>query len=253
MRLSQPLLALVLASSGLYAQEDPTQKETLRLQALADKERTSLNAENARHEEWKRQHQARLAQMRKEIAQLVRQGDSLRVVASKAPQPKAPVAAPPPAGSQAEAKRKAFTAELATLVESLSPRLSEELDPDARTRALQELAKGLRNGNITPEDGVGQLFDQLSELVDEGSRIHSEAGSYTCKSGQILRGTYIHAGGLLNAFVDREGSFAAVRHRGEPTWTELSEPATLSALAQSARVLTGQEKGLVHLPLGEAR
>jgi hypothetical protein len=253
MRLSRLFFATLLVSSCLWAQEDPTQKETLRLQALADKERASLNAENARHEEWKRQHQVRLSQMRKEIAQLQKQSDSLKVIASKTPAPIKPTAIAPPAGSLAEAKRKAFAAELATLVESLLPRVSEELDPDSRTRALQELSKGLRNGSISPEDGIGQLFDQFSELIDEGSRIRSEAGSYTSKSGQILRGTYIHAGGLLNAFVDREGSFAAMRHRGEPTWTEISDAPTLGALAQSAKVLTGQEKGLIHLPLGEAK
>ena len=245
-RLSSPVLALAAMS---FAQDDQTQKETLRLQALADKERAALVAENARHEEWKRQNASRMAQMRQEAASLRRETDSLRQVAASSHVPVRPVATPVPAGAGAEVRRKAFALDLANYVESLAPRLKDEPSADVRTRTFQELAAGLRKETLTPEEGVGQLFDQLSEIVDEGGRLHAEPGSYTSAAGNAVRGTWIRAGGLLEAFANADGSFAAMRLHGQTAWTELTDLPQREAMARSARVLLGQERGLIALPL----
>jgi len=254
MRLNGVIRLLPVIALAAWAQDDPTQKETLRLQALSDKERAALSQENARHAEWKRQQQARLQQMRQEIARLHREADSLKNLAAKTPTAKpVPVVKVAP-GSPAEARRKAFAGELATLIEStIQPRLESELAPDVHRRALTELARGIRGGSVTPEEGVGQLFDQLSELVEEGGRVHAEPGSYQTAAGRAVRGTYLHAGGVLDAFTDRAGSFAAIRRRGESSWTEVSDLATREALARASRTLAGEEKGLLALPLGALR
>lgn len=235
------------------AQEDPTQKETLRLQALADKERTSLQAEKARHEEWKRQNSARLAQMRQEILRLRNEADSLKQVAARTHVPVRAISTPVSPTATAEVRRKAFGQDLAAFVESLIPRLQGEPASQMRVRAFQELSQGLRAGNLSPEEGIGQLFDQLSEIVDEGGRLRAEPGSYTAQNGSAVRGTWIHAGGMLEGFANADGSFAALRLRGQTQWTELSESAERQALARSARILLGQERGLVELPLKAAR
>lgn len=246
-RLSSMMLVL---AGVVLAQDDPIQKETLRLQGLADKERTALQAEKARHEEWKRQNTARLAQMRLEIDRLRHEGDSLHRIASSTRIPVRAVASTPVSPSAtAEVKRKAFAQDLATFVETLLPRLQDEPSVELRTRALQELARGLRAGTLSPEEGIGQLFDQLSELVDEGSRLAAEPGSYTTASGVAVRGTWIRAGGLLQGFANADGSFAALKLRGQTQWNELTDARERMALSRSARVLLGQERGLVALPL----
>jgi hypothetical protein len=243
----------LLALAGVsLAQEDPTQKETLRLQALTDKERSSLQAENARHEEWKRQNTARTGQMRQEIQRLRKEADSLKLIAANTHVPVRTISTPVSPTATAEVRRKAFSQDLAAFVETLLPRFKNEPASEMRIRAFQELAQGLRSGSLSPEEGVGQLFDQLSEIVDEGGRLRAEPGSYTAQNGSAVRGTWIHAGGMLEGFANADGSFAALRLRGQSQWTELSESAERQALARSARILLGQERGLVELPLKAA-
>ena len=221
----------------------------MRLQGLAEKERSALQAENARHEEWKRQNAARIAQMRQEIARLRKESDSLKLVASNTHVPVHVLSTPVSPSASADVKRKAFAQDLASFVESLLPRLKSEPSSEVRTRTFQELAQGLRAGTLSPEEGIGQLFDQISEIVDEGGRLHAEPGSYTAAAGNAVRGTWIRAGGVLEGFSNADGSFAALRLRGQTQWSELTDTRERQALARTARVLLGQERGLVELPL----
>ncbi len=152
MRSSAVFCLLSLAALAARAQDDPVQKETLRLQGLSEREKASIVQESTRHAEWKRQQDARLASMRQEISRMRRETDSLKALASRAPatRPTAPVVRAA-SGSRAEAERKAFAAELATLIEtSVLPRLESELSPELHRRPLQELVRGLRGGSVSP-------------------------------------------------------------------------------------------------------
>ncbi len=83
--------------------------------------------------------------------------------------------------------------------------------------------------------------------------MRTEPGTYKSAAGMAVRGSYVHAGGVLDAFANGTGTFAAIRRRGEAGWTEVSDPATRQALARAARVMDGSDKGLVALPLGALR
>jgi len=222
------LLLIALGAALVRAQSaDDVVRETQRLKAQIEQERRMASADSARQAEWRRQSRERLATMRAEAQRLGRERDSLRGFVDRrlsAPPP------PPPRTASAAASRKAFAAAVAARIDAFLPRLTS---PDAAsTRAdLEGLSRSLKAGKADASEGLSRLFDAWAEGLDAASRLAVRPGTHTAASGRAVRGTFLAVGGLMEAFVDREGEYAAVR--SATGWDEVLDPEVRSALREA--------------------
>lgn len=244
------LLMVALGAVAVSAQTaDDVVRETQRLKAQTEQERRLAASDSGRFAEWRRQSRERLATMRAEAARLARERDSLRAFVDRSMH--APP--PPPPGSNAAARRKAFSAAVASRIDASLPLLAASTEAAASRSDLEALSRSLKAGTGDPSEGLSRLFDAWAEALDGAGHLSAKAGTHTAKGGRAIRGTYIVLGGLLDAFVDRQGEFAALRPQGSAEWNESVDVATASALREAAEKIQGEDgPGWAWLPAAPA-
>jgi len=231
--------ALLLIAFGAFVVSaqtaDDVVREAQRLRAQADQERRLAAADSVRHAEWRSQGKERLAAMRAEAARLGRERDSLRGFVDR--RLHAPPPPPPTAG--AAARRKAFAAAVAARIDAALPLISRSGEASASRSDLETLSRSLKAGTADASEGLARLFDAWAESIDGASHLSARAGTHTTKSGRAVRGTFIILGGLLEAFVDRQGEFACLRTQGSDVWNESVDPKVIVALRDAAETISG--------------
>ena len=244
----RPTLLFLFALLGVaWSQSsDDVAREVQRLKTQVDEERRAISTDSSRQAEWRSQSLARVGSMRDDSRRLVRERDSLRQALDRESKPKPP---PPVPVAPATLRKKAFAQALAREVDRTIPLLAAELDGGTELKERWTvLANGLRSGSENPEDALGTFLDELSERIDLGSRIQARAGNRTDASGRVVRGTWIDVGASLQVFSGRDGSAALKSPSGT---REVANPALSSAIARSAKVLSGEDPpGWVRLPIG---
>ncbi len=230
------LLLIALGAALVRAQSaDDVVRETQRLKAQIEQERRMASADSARQAEWRRQSRERLATMRAEAQRLARERDSLRGFVDRrlsAPPP------PPPRTASAAASRKAFAAAVAARIDAFLPRL---VAPEAAsTRSdLEGLSRSLKAGKTDASEGLSRLFDAWAEGLDAAARLAVRPGTHTTGSGRAVRGNFLSVGGLMEAFVDREGDYAAVRSAAG--WEEIPDVQVRLALRDACAKVSGSD------------
>jgi len=224
---------------------DDVSREIQRLKTQVDEERRASSSDSARQAEWRSQSVARVGSMRDDARRLGRERDSLRQALDRESKPKPP---PPVPIAPATLRRKAFAEALAREIDKTVGLLAAEPDAGANLKERWvALSKGLRAGNENPEDAIGTFLDDLSERIDLGSRIQARPGTRTDPSGRVVRGTWIDVGATLQVFSGRDGSAAV---HGPGGTREVADPTLSQAIAQSAKVLSGEASpGWVQLPV----
>lgn len=218
-------------------------------------ERQAYLAEAARKTASEASAKARLAEMREQTRRARRESDSLKALLAAQARPGRSLAE--------EQKRlqewnRRFAAALAGYLDTVLSRLSREELPDyaaPKERALKDLARGLRTGVVPPEQGLGQAFDHLSEILGWGAKCEAVAGSYTTAAGAPLNGFYVRVGGVFEAFVTEDGKTGAYRLKDVSgwQWKETLTAERRDNLLRMARMLTaGEQPGFVPVPFGLA-
>ena len=196
---------------------------------------------------------SRLEEMRGQAQRARREADSLKRVL---------VAQGRPGQSQAAEQQKLqewnrrFAHALADRVDSVLVKLGREELPyyaEPKERALKDLSRGLRTGVVTPDLGLGQAFDHLSEILAWGSKAEAVAGSYTTFAGAPLNGFYIRVGGVFEGFVTEDGKTGAYRIKDGHgwQWKETLTAERRENLIKIARMsLSGAQPGFVPVPFG---
>lgn len=223
------------------------------LQRDVDAERQLYDADQARHRAWEASAENRLAEMRAQARRARSEADSLaRVLASLGSPTQNRAVELRAARSEGEAFAQAVAGHADAVLEKL---LREEL-PDfaaSRERALRDLARGLRTGVITPEEGLGRLLDQVAAIIDYGSKAEARPGTYTTRDGRPVEGHYVAIGGIYEGFVSTDGAVGAYRRKTANGW-EWSESLPADRrdnLLKISRMLQGSEApGFVPVPFG---
>jgi hypothetical protein len=229
------------------------QRQLEQLQRDVDAERQLHEADLARHKAWEASAKSQLTDTRTQARRARAEADSLERVLKTYGNP-----TQNRAEEQAKAKKEAdaFAAVLADQADAVLAKVLREELPDfaeSRERALRDLSRGLRSGVIAPEDGLGQLFDQLSAIIEYGRKAEARPGTYTTRDGRPVDGQYVAVGGIFEGFVSADGVVAAYRTKGEKgwQWNESLPAERRENLLKMARMLQGSEDaGFVAVPFG---
>lgn len=231
--------ALILIAFGAVLASaqtaDDVVRETQRLRTQIEQEKRLASADSARQAEWRRQGRERLESMRAEAARLAHERDSLRSFIDR----RISAPPPPPATASGAARRKAFAGAVAARIDAFLPRLKESPESDASRTDLEALSRSLKAGTADAGEGLSRLFDAWAEGVDAAGRLSARPGTHTTATGRAVRGTYLSAGGLLEAFVDNQGEFATMRPRGSSSWSDVLDPKVALALRDAADKVAG--------------
>jgi hypothetical protein len=219
-------------------------------------ERRMLETEAARKAAGEKSALARLADMREQTRRARREADSLKqVLAAQAR----------PGQNQADEQKRLkawndrFAHALADRVDAVLAKLEREELPhyaEPKQRALKDLSRGLRTGVIPPDQGLGQAFDHLSEIIGWASKVEAVAGSYTTLAGAPANGFFVRVGGAFEGFVTEDGKLGAYRMKGMKDsegwqWKESLTAERRDNLLRIARMTTaGEQPGFVPVPFG---
>lgn len=246
------LAGLALAAPAL-ADLASVQRQIETLEREIASERQMYLAEQGRKTVGEQSSQARLADMREQTRRARREADSLRRVLA---------AQGRPGQSQAleqqriQAFNKRFAETLAQRVDEVLAKLEQEELPhyaEPKRRALKDLARGLRTGVIAPDQGLGQAFDHLSEILGWAGKVEAVAGTYTNLAGAPLNGWFVRVGGVFEGFVTEDGKTGAYRLKDEGgwRWKETLTADRRDHLLRIARMTTaGEQPGFVPVPFG---
>lgn len=257
---SAGLLTACLAVVSLAPDASAADPELARLQIQIEQLRRDVDAERqlhdadlARHKAWENAARSQLADTRAQARRARSEADSLTRVWR---------ALGSPAQNRAEemqaAKKEAdaFAAALAEQADAVLAKVLREELPEfaiSRERALRDLSRGLRTGIVTPEEGLGQLLDQLSAIIEYGRRVEVRPGTYTTLAGGPVEGHFVAVGGIYEGFISADGAVGAYRRKTEKGW-EWSEslPADRREnLLKLSRMLQGSETpAFVPVPFG---
>ena len=216
-------------------------------------ERQMYHSELGRKTAGEQGSRARLADMRDQTRRARREADSLRALLAAQGRPGQ--------GQAEEQKRlqawnRSFAEALAGQVDAVLLKLSREELPyyaEPKERALKDLARGLRTGVVPPDQGLGQAFDHLSEILGWAGKVEAAAGSYTTLAGAPLNGWYVRVGGVFEGFVTEDGKTGAYRFKDERGW-HWKESLTVERrdnLLKIVRMATaGEQPGFVPIPFG---
>jgi|GEM_PF-1072672 len=229
------------------------QRQLEQLQRDVDAERQLHDADLARHKAWEASAKSQLADTRSQARRARLEADSLERVLKTYGSP-----TQNRAEEQAKAKKEAdaFAAALADQADAVLAKVLREELPDfaeSRERALRDLSRGLRTGVIAPEEGLGQLFDQLSAIIEYGRKAEARPGTYTTRDGRPVDGQYVAVGGIFEGFVSADGAVAAYRTKTDKgwQWNESLPAERRENLLKMARMLQGSEEpGFVAVPFG---
>lgn len=242
---------IALGAVAVSAQTaDDVARETQRLKSQIEQERRLATSDSARFAEWRRQSRERLATMRAEAVRLGRERDSLRTFVAK----RLHAPPPPPPKSVAAVRRKAFAAAVASRIDASLPLLARAGGEASSSRSdLEALSRSLKAGNGDASEGLSRLFDAWAEAIDGASQLAARSGTLTARSGRAIRGTYVSLGGILEAFVDRTGEFAALRTQGASEWNETVDAPAAQALREAVLRIQGEvDPGWAWLPAAPA-
>nr|MDQ3003440.1 DUF3450 family protein [Fibrobacterota bacterium] len=196
---------------------------------------------------------SRLNEMRDQTLRARLEADSLkRVLAAQGR---------PGQSQAAEQKRmqewnRRFAHTLADHVDSVLAKVGRDELPyyaEPKERALKDLSRGLRTGVIAPEQGLGQAFDHLSEILGWASKAEAVAGSYTSLAGAPLNGFYVRVGGVFEGFVTEDGKTGAYRVKDAHGWQwkeTLTSERRENLLKIAHMTLSGEQPGFVPVPFG---
>src|SRR5690606_12601759 len=229
------------------------QRQIEQLRRDVDAERQLHDADRARHEAWEVTAHGQLAGLRTQARRARVEADSLARVLAGLGSPTQSRAA----GLQAaHAERVAFAHALADHADSVLAKVLREELPDfaaSRERALRDLARGLRTGVVAPQDGLGQLLDQLSAIIDYGRKAEVRPGTYTTRAGRPVEGHYVAVGGIYEGFISADGEVGAYRRKTKNgwVWNESLPADRRDNLLNISRMLQGSEEpGFVPVPFG---
>lgn len=251
---------LAVVSLAPAASADPANPELARLQRQieqlqrdVDAERQLHDADLARHKAWEASAKGQLTDTRAQARRARGEADSLARVLKALGSPTQNRAEDMQA---AKKEADAFAAALADQADAVLAKVLREELPDfaaSRERALRDLARGLRTGVIAPEEGLGQLLDQLSAVIEYGRKAEVRPGTYTTIAGRPVEGHFVAVGGIYEGFISADGAVGAYRRKTENGW-EWSEslPADRREnLLKMSRMLQGSEEpGFVPVPFG---
>lgn len=243
---------LVLAAPAL-ADLAQVQRQIEAVQRDLESERQMYQTELARKAASDQGSKSRLYDMRDQAHRARREADSLKGILAAQGRPGQSQAA--------EQKRiqewnRRFASALADHVDSALAKLGREELPvlaEPKERALKDLARGLRTGVVPPDQGLGQAFDHLTEILGWSSKVEAVAGSYTTASGAPLNGFYVRAGGVFEGFVTEDGKTGAYRIKDAQgwQWKETLTAERRDNLLKIARMaLSGEQPGFVPVPFG---
>jgi len=243
----------LLLAAPLFADLAQVQRQIEALQREVDSERNMYQAEASRLSAGEKASRARLEDMRLQTRRARHEADSLRRVLAAQVRPGQSQAA--------EQKRlqdwnRRFALALADLVDSTLEKLVREELPhyaEPKERSLIDLSRGLRTGVVTPDQGLGQAFDHLSEIVAWSGKVEATAGSYTSQAGAPLNGFYVRVGGVFEGFVTEDGKTGAYRMKDAEGWKwkeSLTSDRRDNLLKIARMTLSGEQPGFVSVPFG---
>lgn len=229
------------------------QRQIETVQRELETERQMYQAELSRKSAAEQGSKGRLEEMRVQTRRARQEADSLkRVLAAQAR----------PMQSHAEEQKrlqewnKRFSAALADRIDAVLAKLVREELPhyaEPKERALKDLSRGLRTGVVAPDQGLGQAFDHLSEILGWSGKVEAVAGTYTNAAGAPLNGFFVRVGGVFEGFVTTDGKLGAYRLKDEKgwLWKETLSVERRENLLKIARMATaGEQPGFVPVPFG---
>jgi len=229
------------------------QRQIDQLQRDVDAERQLHEADLARQKAWETSAKSQLSETRAQSRRARSEVDSLNRVLKS-------LGSPTQNRSEELAKAKkeseAFAAVLADQADAVLAKVLREELPDfaeSRERALRDLSRGLRTGVIAPEEGLGQLIDQLSALIEYGRKAEVRPGPYTTLAGRPVDGHYVAVGGIFEGFISADGAVGAYRRKTDKgwVWNESLPAERRENLLKMSRMLQGSETpGFVPVPFG---
>lgn len=243
----------LLLATPLLADLALVQRQTEALQREIESEKQAYQIELARSKAAESATRTRLADMRIQTLRARREADSLKGILAAQGRPGQ--------GLAAEQKRlqdwnRRFANALADQVDAVLAKLTREELPvyrEPKERSLKDLSRGLRTGVIPPDQGIGQAFDHLSEILAWAGKVEAVAGSYNNLAGAPLNGYYVRVGGVFEGFVTEDGKTGAYRMMDEKGW-QWKESLTADRrdnLLKIARMTTaGEQPGFVAIPFG---
>jgi Protein of unknown function (DUF3450) len=248
-------LALTATMSATFAWADlpQVQRQIETLQRELESERQMYQAEVSRKASAENGSKSRLTEMRTQIQRARREADSLKLVLEAKGRPGQTQAAEQ---QKLQEWNRSFAHALAEQVDSVLAKLAREELPyyaEPKERALKDLSRGLRTGVISPDQGLGQAFDHLSEILAWGSKCEAVAGSYITSAGAPLNGFYVRVGGVFEGFVTEDGKTGAYRIKDDHGWQwkeSLTAERRENLLKMARMSISGEQPGFVPVPFG---
>ncbi len=254
---TKTLFATILLAGGIVGAATPEQlqRDIDRLQKDIESEEQLLKSDLARYQAWQASAKDRETTVRGQLSRALREVDSLeREMGSMIREREAEQTA----RENAQKSLEAFARAVADQVDVVLARLRERELPttvESREQALSDIARGLRSGLTSPEEGLSRALDQVAGLIDMGGQVEARPGQYNTQAGLPVSGNFVRAGGFFEAFVSDDMKVGAYRVRGESGWVWKE---TLSAdgkkqVAKAASILKStQSPEFVALPFGLA-
>ncbi len=229
------------------------QRQIEQLQRDVDAERQLHDADQQRHQAWVANSRNQLNDMRGQARRARAEADSLGKVLAALGSPTQNRAAELQA---ARREGEAFARAVADHADRVLEKVLRQELPDfaaSRERSLRDLSRGLRTGVIASEDGLGQLLDQLSAIIEYGRKAEVRPGTYTTRAGRPVEGHFVAVGGVYEGFISADGAVGAYRRRTENgwEWNESLPSDRRDNLLRMARMLQGSETpAFVPVPFG---
>ena len=250
------LLAIIL--NGLLtvpalADLASVQRQIESLERDVETERQMYQSEQARKAASEKSTRARLGDMRDQARRARREADSLRTLLAAQGRPGQAQA---DEQKRLQAWNRRFAEALAGQVDAVLLKLARDELPyyaEPKERALKDLARGLRTGVVAPDQGLGQAFDHLSEILAWAGKVEAAAGSYTTLAGAPVNGWYVRVGGVFEGFVTEDGKTGAYRFKDDRGWhwKESLTAERRDNLLKIVRMATaGEQPGFVPVPFG---
>lgn len=247
------LIGGLFLAAPLFADLAQVQRQIEALHREIESERNMYQTEISRLSTGEKTSRARLDDMRVQTRRARQEADSLRKLLA---------AQTRPGQSQViEQKRlqdwnRRFSLALADLVDSALTKVVREELPyyaEPKERSLTDLSRGLRTGVVPPDQGLGQAFDHLSEIVSWAGKVEAVAGSYTSLAGAPLNGFFVRVGGVFEGFVTEDGKVGAYRMKDAEGWKwkeSLTSDRRDNLLKIARMTLSGEQPGFVSVPFG---
>ncbi len=204
------IICFLFTLSNLQGQETLTgiQREMARVEREIKREKELHQAEKKKAEDFEKRKGQKIAALNKQLTDLDKKIQEVEGRLGKLKAQKSRLAS---GSKHYDEKRNSMHQHIAKQIDSLNSYFKTDFphQQERRIQNLNNLKQELRDGIISPEEGISRLFSILQEAINIGYDSEVFSGSYQTTDGQQSEGTYLRLGAVILAYVSLDGNTVA--------------------------------------------